>query len=147
MVTSSASTPVVTSPVFRNRDPIGVIVVLPLGSPVHTRSDRSDRTADCGKSGNPSDGRYVFDDIITASPLMADAIALGQRVATGALPVLVTGESGTGKEMIAQSIHSASERSGGPFVAVNCGSITEGLVDAEFCGYEESAFTGSSSRR
>jgi transcriptional regulator of acetoin/glycerol metabolism len=134
---------IVTSPVFRNRDPIGVIVVLPLGKPAHTPSDRSDRTADSRKSGNPSDGRYVFDDIITASPLMADAIALGQRVAASALPVLVTGESGTGKEMIAQSIHSASERSNGPFVAVNCGSITEGLVDAEFFGYEEGAFTGA----
>jgi transcriptional regulator with PAS, ATPase and Fis domain len=74
---------------------------------------------------------------------MAAAIALAQTVAASDLPVLVAGESGTGKEMIAQSIHNASERSGAPFIAVNCGSIPEGLVDAEFFGYEDGAFTGA----
>ncbi len=134
---------VITSPVFRNRDPIGAIIVLPLSGAVHTRSGRGDRTADFRTSRHPGAARYVFDDIVALSPRMADAIALAQIVAASDLPVLVAGESGTGKEMIAQSIHNASDRSTAPFIAVNCGSIPEGLVDAEFFGYEEGAFTGA----
>jgi transcriptional regulator of acetoin/glycerol metabolism len=84
---------VITSPVFRNRNPIGAIVVLPLGgSSSHTRSQVSDRKADLRASKNVSDARYVFEDIVTASPLMADAIALARRVAPSDLPVLVAGE-------------------------------------------------------
>jgi transcriptional regulator of acetoin/glycerol metabolism len=135
---------VVTSPVFRNRDSIGATIVLLLGGSSHARSDRSDGTVNLRASRRPGDARYVFDDIVASSPRMAEAIALAQIVAASDLPVLVAGESGTGKEMIAQSIHNASERSTAPFIAVNCGSIPEGLVDAEFFGYEEGAFTGAS---
>ena len=134
---------VVTSPVFRNRNLIGAILVLPLGNPAQTRTYRSDTVADLRAIRNPSDARYIFDDIVASSPRMADAIALAQTVATSDLPVLVTGESGTGKEMLAQSIHNASKRSTAPFIAVNCGAIPEGLVDAEFFGYEDGAFTGA----
>jgi len=72
---------VITSLVFRNRNPIGVIVVLPLGGSAQTRSQVSDRKADLRGSKDLSDARYVFEDIVTASPLMADAIALARRVA------------------------------------------------------------------
>jgi transcriptional regulator of acetoin/glycerol metabolism len=133
----------VTSPVFHNGQSIGAMITLPAGAPAHTQLDRSDKTVDSRGSRRAGQARYVFDDIVGASPRMAEAIALGRMVAASELPVLIAGESGTGKEMMAQSIHNASERSAAPFIAVNCGSIPEGLVDSEFFGYEEGAFTGA----
>ena len=59
------------------------------------------------------------------------------------LPVLLTGETGTGKELFAQAIHTASPRSQGPFVAVNCGVPGDDLLAAELFGYVEGAFTGA----
>lgn len=121
---------------------IGAILVISPGAPAHSAA--TDRIAAALRpAARPGAVRYVFQDIIAGSPRMAGAVALARTIAENDLPVLVTGESGTGKEMIAQSIHNASARAGGPFVAVNCGSIPEQLIDSEFFGYEEGAFTGA----
>jgi DNA-binding NtrC family response regulator len=65
------------------------------------------------------------------------------KVAHANAPVLISGESGSGKELTAHAIHKHSSRSGGPFIAVNCGAIPASLIQSELFGYERGAFTGA----
>jgi DNA-binding NtrC family response regulator len=88
-------------------------------------------------------GRTTFDDLIGASPLMMLVKRLGERAAKSSIPILITGESGVGKEVIARAVHGSSERSGKPFVAVNCGAIPENLVESILFGHEKGSFTGA----
>jgi len=81
--------------------------------------------------------------MIGSSPQMQHVYDLVHRVANINTSVLVTGESGTGKELIANAIHNLGTRSGRPFVAVCCGAIPEGLIEAELFGHEKGAFTGT----
>lgn len=87
--------------------------------------------------------KYNFDDIIGESDKINEMRNIGRAYANSDFTVLLTGESGTGKELFAQSIHNASIRKSGPFVAVNCAAIAKNLLEAELFGYEEGAFTGA----
>ena len=66
-----------------------------------------------------------------------------QRVLNKEIPLLILGETGTGKELLARAVHQDSDRARQPFVAVNCASIPESLIEAELFGYEDGAFTGA----
>ena len=83
------------------------------------------------------------------SPLLGDSEAMQEvfrlieRVGPTEASVLLTGESGSGKELAAQSIHDRSARRAGPFLAINCGAIPAGLIEAELFGYEKGSFTGA----
>lgn len=87
--------------------------------------------------------KYRFDDIIALGKPMQDCKDLARRYAATGASILIEGESGTGKELFAQSIHNASPRADGPFVAVNCAAIPETLLESELFGYEGGAFTGA----
>jgi propionate catabolism operon transcriptional regulator len=112
---------------------VGAIVRI-AASPGATRSSRT--------RARPS-ARYDLGRILGRSDPIQRVIDLARTAARNELAVILFGESGTGKELFAQAIHSASGRRGGPFVAVNCGSIPAQLVEAELFGYESGTFTGA----
>ncbi len=87
--------------------------------------------------------RYRFDQLLGQAPGFRTVLELARRYAGTDSTVLITGESGTGKELLAQSLHNASPRQPGPFVAINCAAFPETLLESELFGYEEGAFTGS----
>ena len=91
-------------------------------------------------------GALLF-GVITCSRDMSEAIATIQSIAPSKIPVMITGPSGVGKELFAKALHSMSDRKRGPFVPVNCGALSQGLIDSEFFGHERGAFTGAVTSR
>jgi len=87
------------------------------------------------------------DTLIGESPAMREIRRTIGMVAATPSSVLITGESGTGKEVIARSIHAQSDRSDGPFTAVNIAGIPDTLLESELFGYERGAFTGADARK
>ena len=92
------------------------------------------------------EGAMGFKDLIGDSPALRHVMRLGERAASSGIPILITGESGTGKEMVARAIQGSSDRSGRPFITVNCGAIPENLVESILFGHEKGSFTGASAK-
>ncbi|WP_334119677.1 sigma-54-dependent Fis family transcriptional regulator [Limnobacter sp.] len=93
----------------------------------------------CQKSRHLSSLKYLN----TGDPQVARIIEKVGKVIDKDIPILILGETGTGKEILAQAIHNDSPRQDKPFVAVNCASIPETLIESELFGYEDGAFTGA----
>jgi two-component system nitrogen regulation response regulator GlnG len=89
----------------------------------------------------------VSDAIVGRSPAMQEVYKAIGRVAPRDVTVLIRGESGTGKELVARALYQHSLRGSGPFLALNCAAIPEGLLESELFGHEKGAFTGAESRR
>ena len=87
--------------------------------------------------------KYKFGDIIGSSPKTESLIKTAQKYAQSSTTLLIIGETGVGKEVYAQSIHNFSRRRTGPFVAINCATIPENILESELFGYEGGSFTGA----
>ena len=88
-----------------------------------------------------------FGEIVARSPEMVRALDMATKAAPHPTSILIQGATGTGKELLARLIHRESDRASGPFVAVNCGAIPEGLLESQFFGYVKGAFSGADSDR
>ncbi|WP_075364742.1 sigma-54 interaction domain-containing protein [Desulfosporosinus metallidurans] len=110
-----------------------------LGSCVHMLP----ATMSLRSTENYEQDRSPLPKLIGTSPTLQKAIDIAKQAARSDSTILIRGESGTGKEMFARMIHDTSPRSSGPFIAINCAAIPEGLLESELFGYEEGSFTGA----
>ncbi len=122
------------------------------GQPLYVKVDPGISIPLSGGVKNPAAERAVgrevppvvgaLDRLDTGDRQMRGVIDRVRKVLRRDISILIEGETGTGKELLAKAVHEASGRKG-PFVAINCASIPEGLIEAELFGYEEGAFTGA----
>jgi len=99
-----------------------------------------------GALETPFDG-WKFEDLTSRNARMLELFDLIPRIARTDSPVLIHGETGTGKELVAAAIHRQSRRRDGPLFTVNCGALTESLLESELFGHEKGAFTGAYRRK
>ncbi|MBI1361801.1 MAG: response regulator [Alphaproteobacteria bacterium] len=118
-----------------------------IGISIRNALKLSDLRGEVKRLTKKSGGAMSFEDMIAGAPAMRGVVRLGQRAATSNIPILILGESGVGKEVIARCIQGASERSGKPFVTVNCGAIPENLVESILFGHEKGSFTGAHEKK
>jgi DNA-binding NtrC family response regulator len=109
-------------------------------------ADRGRAAKTSGRGGGKAEERGVR-ELVASSAGMLDAVKTIVRVAPTTATVLIRGESGTGKELLARLLHQRSRRASAPFVAVNCAAVPEHLLESEFFGHEQGAFTGAVARR
>ncbi len=98
-------------------------------------------------SSPPATDSPLLDGMIGKSPAMNEVYRLTRQVAATPATVLLLGETGTGKELIAHALHDLSQRSTGPFVRVNCGALSESLLESELFGHVKGAFTSAFENR
>ena len=111
------------------------------------RTWRTQRTSMSGSLNTNSYEPGPLPGIVGNSVAMQQVYQLTRKVARSSASVLLLGETGTGKELIANAIHELSERTSGPFVKVNCGALSESLLESELFGHVKGAFTGAASNR
>jgi len=151
---------------FRSPLPVPMALCLPDGRKFHVnaRFNGTTRSVMAGLSPDTQDGARPDDTrplpnanaeatpnsrlsglhyLKTGDPLVETMVQKVQRILNRDIPLLILGETGTGKELLARAVHQDSNRAKQAFVAVNCASIPESLIEAELFGYEDGAFTGA----
>ncbi len=126
-------------PIISNGKTLGVVCTFSEAAQIQ-RAEQHLRGSLRSKAFN---ARYSLENIVTQNPTLIALKELAASYAQTDATILLEGESGTGKELFAQGIHKASKRHEGPFIPVNCAAIPENLLESEFFGYEEGAFTGA----
>ncbi len=111
--------------------------------------DEAEATAPVAEAPAPKADQTPADpgELVGASRGMREILDFVTRVTRSDSTVMIYGESGTGKELVARAIHARSERRDGPFIRVNCGALSEGVLDSELFGHEKGAFTGAEQQR
>src|SRR5580704_9525716 len=97
--------------------------------------------------GNGKNGSPVLNGMIGDGPAMREVYRLTRQVAATSATVLLMGETGTGKELVARALHELSPRASGPFIRVNCGALSESLLESELFGHVKGAFTSAHENR
>lgn len=126
-------------PVLRQNQCIGAFAVMERFNEMESR--QNELRNQLLKKGHMA--KYTMDDVLGESDCIRRTRKILLKMAATESPVLIVGETGTGKELLAHSVHSASRRAGGPFIAVNVAAMPENLLESELFGYEEGAFTGA----
>ena len=134
-----------TAPVTDERG--HVIGNLVLYRDVSTAIDAEQMKAEVQRLRTELETTYSFAGLVGTSKGMHTVFALMKQAAESDITVLIQGESGTGKELVARSFHFNSSRKNGPFVALDCATIPETLIESELFGHEKGAFTGATTRR
>jgi DNA-binding NtrC family response regulator len=110
---------------------------------IHQIADEAKRRQRSLRLDNDLLENFAFEGMVGRSPLMLDLFSKIRRIAPHFRVVLVTGATGAGKELVAKALHTLSNAKGGPFVALNCSSISETLAESELFGHLKGAFTGA----
>lgn len=103
-------------------------------------------TKEVSRLKREKEGTFSFEHLIGHDDGLLPLVNIGRKAAASDIPVLITGETGTGKEVFAEAIHGEGERTGKPFIAVNCGAIPSQLVESTLFGHEKGAFTGATEK-
>jgi DNA-binding NtrC family response regulator len=122
-------------------------VAIPAGSTLLVGKSALRIEAEAQPLDLPPSQRRAFGELVGESLAMREVFAVLERVASSDATLLVEGETGTGKELAARAVHDASDRRRGPFVAVDCGALPEGLLESELFGHVRGAFTGAAQAR
>ena len=135
-------------PIFREGELLGAVVFEQTAEIVEKNIKKMEATRRAissfrNKPPKISFSGYTFDNVIGSCAKLREAVALAKRVAPQDSPILLVGETGTGKEIFAQSIHRASRRRSGKFLAINCAAIPDTLIESLLFGTQKGSFTGS----
>lgn len=135
-------------PIFRNGELMGAVVfeqTVEIAEKGIKKLEATRRALSAFQDKPPkiSFSGYTFDNVIGGCPKLRQAVELAKRVAPQDSPILLVGETGTGKEIFAQSIHRASRRRSGRFLAINCAAVPETLIESLLFGTQKGSFTGS----